>query len=762
MEADQEFLLFAAAAKEYRVLIFDDDVPLGEMLREFLVSACECNVTYVNDEEEFWSLVKHQPFDILFLDYKLRTTDGLDILARMNAGGFGIPTIMLTGEGNETIAARAIQAGAMDYLVKGEYSFTALPGLIQKAAQVRKLQTAMQQSLERVQFHAMLLNNIRDAVVVWGMNGKIAHWNYAAEELYERKAAEMADKLVRQAYFSIFSPPIELPTLPSKEKYRSERRYIKKSGQTTWISSQISILFDHANMPVGFMDVTRDITESKRSQEELVKSQRLIQRILDTSPNIIYILDLAKQQITYVNSELEVLLGWTVEELMKTKFEALHQCVHPDDISNLSNHYGNIRKLSDNKVLEIEFRFKHKDQHWRWLKNRETVFSRGAHGEAIEIIGVSEEITPHRLAQERLAESEARYRAIVEEHQTEMICRFLPDATLTFVNEAFIHYYHRKREELTGTSFLGPIHPEDVDATWAEITALTPSKPVCTVAYRLAKADKKPRWQEWVIRAIFGEQNTFVEYQGVGRDITERKEMEEKIQAAQNRLAQTSRLASLGQLAAGVAHQISNPLTTVIADAQLLLNVLERDHPGYESADAIATAGWRAQQVIAELMKFSQPPEDEQELVDLNETIRRALMLVETYIQVAQTNLSVSLPNQPQYLIGNSRQLTDVWVNLLLLARPTFSEHEPQNITVSVQPQGETEILVKICDDGQPIPPDQLETIFEPQLIPTGEAGRGTGIELSLCREIVRQHRGTISLTSKDHLTEFIIVFPRG
>jgi DNA-binding response OmpR family regulator len=123
--------------EKYRVLILDDDYELGDLLKEYLQKTTRCTVTYITNETDFWEYIRQETYDILFLDYKLQDANGLDILTRMGQQGYTIPTVMMTGEGSENIAARAIQSGALDYLVKGEYSFSALPPLIQKAARLR-------------------------------------------------------------------------------------------------------------------------------------------------------------------------------------------------------------------------------------------------------------------------------------------------------------------------------------------------------------------------------------------------------------------------------------------------------------------------------------------------------------------------------------------------------------------------------------------------------------------------------------------------
>ena len=129
-------------------------------------------------------------------------------------------------------------------------------------------------------------------------------------------------------------------------------------------------------------------------------------------------------------------------------------------------------------------------------------------------------------------------------------------------------------------------------------------------------------------RAIFDTRGRILEFQSVGRDITEKKKMEAQVQAAQSQLIQAARLATIGEVAAGVAHQIYNPLTTIIADAQILLRSLPADQPGRDSAEAIEQAGWRLQQVVQRLMEFSRPVGETLSPVSLIPSIQSAVSLV--------------------------------------------------------------------------------------------------------------------------------------
>ena len=132
-----------------------------------------------------------------------------------------------------------------------------------------------------------------------------------------------------------------------------------------------------------------------------------------------------------------------------------------------------------------------------------------------------------------LGESLARYRAIVED-QTELICRFKPDGTLTFVNEAYCRFFNKKREDLLGFSFMPFISPSHSEKVRAHFNSLVPENPVATHEHQVVGKDGEISWQQWTNRAIFDEHGVIKEFQSVGRDITDRKLAEEELRQARD------------------------------------------------------------------------------------------------------------------------------------------------------------------------------------------------------------------------------------
>ena len=133
-----------------------------------------------------------------------------------------------------------------------------------------------------------------------------------------------------------------------------------------------------------------------------------------------------------------------------------------------------------------------------------------------------------RQAEKALQESEMHYRNVVED-QTEFISRFLPDCTHVFVNEAYCRYFNKKREEILGKKFRPDIPQEDRNLVKKYFLCLTKENPIATIDHRIIMPDGEIRWQRWSDRAIFNDRGALIQYQSVGRDITETKRTEEEL-----------------------------------------------------------------------------------------------------------------------------------------------------------------------------------------------------------------------------------------
>jgi signal transduction histidine kinase/sensor domain CHASE-containing protein len=232
-----------------------------------------------------------------------------------------------------------------------------------------------------------------------------------------------------------------------------------------------------------------------------------------------------------------------------------------------------------------------------------------------------------------------------------------------------------------------------------------------------------------------------------------------ELRETQTRLARTARLSAAGEIAAGVAHQINNPLTTVIAETHLLKSALDSQDAHYESVEAIQQAAERAAQVVQRMLDLTRVHDYVMEPVNINESLQNSITLLRAQLEPHLARFEVQLtPRLP--LVNASRQhLEDVWLNLLLNARDAVFPADNGMIRITSGFDSAANVVrVTVQDNGPGIPPDRVKSVFEP-FFTTKDSG--TGLGLSICRDVVIRHGGQISVESTEGQgTRFTITLP--
>ncbi len=236
------------------------------------------------------------------------------------------------------------------------------------------------------------------------------------------------------------------------------------------------------------------------------------------------------------------------------------------------------------------------------------------------------------------------------------------------------------------------------------------------------------------------------------------------LKEAQNRLIQTARLTAMGELAAAVAHQINNPLTTIVLDTELLLL---KEAPGSKNAEilnAISRAGKRAAGVVRRLLASARPNTSSTPAQPINvvQTVEEILTLVHSYLNRSSIALIRRLPDEllPP-VVAIPGELDDVWLNLILNAHDALTGRPEPQIGIEITCPPEAEMMeVKVWDNGPGIPIEIINEIFKP-FFTTKPAGEGTGLGLHICRQVVDRVGGTINVeTQPEKGTTFTIRLP--
>jgi two-component system NtrC family sensor kinase len=223
-------------------------------------------------------------------------------------------------------------------------------------------------------------------------------------------------------------------------------------------------------------------------------------------------------------------------------------------------------------------------------------------------------------------------------------------------------------------------------------------------------------------------------------------------------LAQSEKLAAMGQWAASLAHEINNPLTAIIANAQLLKREIPAEDDRQELVDLIARAGERANQVVRNMLDLARKDEYLFGPTDINQTIRRSLDFLQHELAAREINFIYQPADSLPLINASPDHLQGVWLNLLTNAMDS-TEDLPGEIRVSSAQHG-NDVHVVIEDNGRGISPEELERIFEP-FFTTKAHGRGTGLGLPVCQRIIKQHGGRIRVESQSgEGTRFTVILP--
>jgi two-component system NtrC family sensor kinase len=241
------------------------------------------------------------------------------------------------------------------------------------------------------------------------------------------------------------------------------------------------------------------------------------------------------------------------------------------------------------------------------------------------------------------------------------------------------------------------------------------------------------------------------------------RERTQELEQAHTRLLNTEKMAAVGQLAGGVAHEINNPLGVILGFAQGVARRVKDGDPLAMPLRTIEREATRCKNLVQDLLTFSRSGKSEKEKCDLNQVIEDALHLVEAQTKVKSVQLVKELGRDIPPVLVNRNQIQQVVINLCNNAVDAMPEGGTLTVrTRKSEGQEANPVLLEVSDTGTGIPKEIQSKIFEP-FFTTKEVGKGTGLGLSLVYEIVKKHDGTIEIESElGQGTKFIIGLPPG
>jgi PAS domain S-box-containing protein len=373
-------------------------------------------------------------------------------------------------------------------------------------------------------------------------------------------------------------------------------------------------------------------------------------------------------------------------------------------------------------------------------------------GEITGIVASLRDISEEQARIAALERSEARYTRLVES-ASDAIFTLTPDGRFTAVNRALEHGVGRSRTELLDAPFAGVLDARDVDAAH-ELLTRTIAGERCRglLRYRTIGGDVR---SGSVITAPVFEDGAIVGALGIMRDVTDEQRLA-------GQLLQQEKLAAVGQLVSGVAHELNNPLAGVMAFSELLLvSRSTHDDETRRALETIHHEATRAAKIVSHLLTFARQRPAERMDADLNAIVTDTIALRRYALATAQIELDLVLDPTLPLTWADPFQLQQVVLNLITNAEQALAEWTgPRRIAVWTRRDDES-LVVAVADTGPGIPPDQRDRIFNP-FYTTKPVGQGTGLGLSISDGIVREHGGQIRVESHPGAgATFLVQLPR-
>ena len=532
--------------------------------------------------------------------------------------------------------------------------------------------------------------------------------------------------------------------------------YYHKDGSIRWLDTTITGLRNDRGVLTGLHGVSRDITERRKTEEALRESEERYRRITENMSDLVCEVD-SQGIIKYASPSHLRVVGYTIEDLMG---RSVYEFVHPEDLERIA------RRVRNGEVREVEYRYRHKDGHYAWLRSIDHSL-RNEKGEHVGSVISSSDITIRRGAEEAIRKSEERFRSMIQS-SLDIILILDKDGLIFYESPSVEQVLKYRPGEINGKNPLEFIHPDDVEMVAGELVNLHKSiNSGIPTEFRFRKADGS-----WGLFEAVGK--NLIDDPGINgivitaHDITERK----KAKDMEIQLIQAQKMESVGRLAGGVAHDFNNMLSVIMGNAEMAMMKVKPSEPLYKELQEILNAGQRSSDLTRQLLAFARKQTVSPKVLDLNDTIAGMLKMLRRLIGEdidlrwhAGSHLwKVKIdPSQVDQLLANlmvnARDAIEKAGRITIETSNTICDEAYCKDRVDCIP-GEYVVLA-VSDNGCGMDKETMSNIFEP-FFTTKKEGQGTGLGLATVYGIAKQNNGFVYVYSEPNQgATFRIYLPR-
>ncbi len=745
---------------QHKILIVEDDPGFTSYLKRLLRRKDLKLITAERGRQAIRRL-RAGRVDLVLQDIGLPDIDGYEVMDLIRREFPQTLVIVMTGEVTVESAVKALRKGAYDYLRK-PFETTELLNTVDNALDRIRLAQRHQQAEEKLREsearYRQLFDGESDAVVVFDVETmQFEDANPAALELFGYSKLEFLNLLVTDVSAEKAKTENQVQLLIKDQAGAKQipLRYLKKKDNTTF-AAEISAGGFISEGRRKIIGAIRDITARHRAGEELKKTQQRLQHVLTSSPAIIYSCNPAGDCATnFISDNVKTELGYDPREFTQDcAFWIDH--IHPDDVGHVKEEFA---KLVDEGSHVLEYRFRHKDGSYRWMRDELRLLF-GEDARSVEVVGSWTDITDMKQAEEALRKSEQQFRDLIENS---------PVGISIIQNNRLIYENPEQKKicsfaaESSMLRFLDRVHPDDIEKfKAAHASVVSGDRDTVEIDFRISppagrggKGDmcwlqcRATRFQYQRQEALLI--NTV--------DITQAKQLE-------HQLLIKNKMLSLGRVAAGIAHEIRNPLTGINTYLYTIEDLCESERLGPEELEVIRqiltqiqVASNKIESVIKRVMDFSKPGAPKMVRTNLNKSLDEAISLSKVTMRKNGVKIEKSLDPRLPECYADPHLIEQVVLNLITNAARAMENSTNGNKRVEVKSSAENNTLcIRVADAGPGVPRELREKIFDP-FFTTKEDGSGIG--LNIAQRIVADHNGSILLgTSRWGGAEFKIELP--
>lgn len=507
-------------------------------------------------------------------------------------------------------------------------------------------------------------------------------------------------------------------------------------------------------------DIYIDILKNKINEQS-----NLAAKLIEASPAITFLFDIGDKKNIFISGNVKEVMGYTPDELLDLGGNILFELTHPQDIALLVEHIEMVIAKNNNETHHLEYRFRHKDGTYRWIRTYEVIFKRDSYGKPIQILGKTFEITREKETQLALHRSEkqlleAQSIAHIGSYEWNLLENRSSNTAEVF--RIFELDQDQKYEE-----FITRVHPDDVQKVKDAV-----AESFITGNYECAYRYEKNGNEKviWSVGKVEFRNNAPYRMIGTVQDVTEIKRMEKELIQKSAELANSNE--SLRQFAYVASHDMKEPLRKIMMFSDMVINA-ERERLSEKSINQLRKMQASSKnlfRMIEDILSFSLlEAKEEKQKVKLSTIIHQVTDILEETIK--EKNASIIFNGLPEVTVITS-QFRQLFQNLIANSLKFARKDEPPKIVIranitsspSLELDAPTKqfLEINVEDNGIGFPEEANEQVFElfNRFHPKTQY-EGTGLGLSISRRIVQNHHGVIRASGKQGRGAiFTIVIP--